>query len=153
MSSTEIPVACGYELSTDARRLDIGAIHAFLRRSYWSPNIPRATVEHAVRNSLCIGAYAAATAAQVGFARVVTDHATFAYVCDVFVIEGHRGRGLAKAMMRTIMTQPSVSAARRVMLATRDAHGLYRQFGFDDAPRESNLMQIVRPDIYSGRPG
>jgi GNAT superfamily N-acetyltransferase len=153
MSSIEIPVACGYELSTDASRLDIDAIHAFLRRSYWSPNIPRATVERAARNSLCIGAYAPATGEQVGFARVVTDHATFAYVCDVYVIEGHRGRGLAKAMMRTIMTQPSVSAARRVMLATRDAHGLYRQFGFDDAPRDSNLMQIVRPDIYAGRPG
>jgi GNAT superfamily N-acetyltransferase len=146
-------IANGYELSADPGRLDVDAIHAYLLRSYWSANIPRATVERAVRNSLCIGAYESASGAQVGFARVVTDHATFAYVCDVFVLEGHRGRGLSKAMMHAITTHPSVSAARRVMLATRDAHGLYRRFGFLEAPGDSSLMQIVRPDIYAGNPG
>jgi GNAT superfamily N-acetyltransferase len=153
MSSAEAPVVEGYEVSADPRRLDVGAIHAYLTRSYWSANIPRTTVERAVRNSLCIGAYESATCAQVGFARVVTDHATFAYVCDVFVLEGHRGRGLSKAMMRAVTTHPSVSTARRVMLATRDAHGLYRRFGFLETPRDSSLMQIVRPDIYAGNRG
>jgi GNAT superfamily N-acetyltransferase len=153
MCSTEVAIANGYELSADPSRLDVDAIHAYLCRSYWSARIPRATVERAVRNSLCIGAYESATGAQVGFARVVTDHATFAYVCDVFVLEGHRGRGLSKAMMRVVTTHPSVSAARRVMLATRDAHGLYRRFGFLESPADSTLMQIVRPDIYAGNPG
>jgi ribosomal protein S18 acetylase RimI-like enzyme len=79
---------------------------------------------------------------------VVTDHATFAYLCDVFVLEDHRGHGLGKAMMRAALAHPALSGARRVMLATRDAHGLYRRYGFSDVIRNTNLMEIVRPDIY-----
>lgn len=153
MASTEAPCVDGYDISADARRLDFDAIHAYLSRSYWAARIPRATVVLAARNSVCVGAYDTATGAQVGFARVVTDHATFAYVCDVYVLEGHRGRGIAKAMMWSIMDHPAIGSARRVMLATRDAQGLYGRFGFREAPPDSHLMQIVRPGIYSEVPG
>lgn len=139
----------GYELSSDPARLDLRAVHAYLTRSYWSPGIPFETVERAARHSLCFGLYERTTGAQVGFTRVVTDHATFAYLCDVYVLEAHRGHGLAKWMMREVMAHPALTGARRVMLATRDAHGLYRQSGFADVIRNTNLMEIVRPDIYS----
>ena len=146
-----------YEISDEPGRLDIDAIHAYLARSYWSPGIPRDIVERAVRNSLCFGVYQRATGAQVGrargaqvgFTRVVTDHATFAYLCDVYVLEEHRGHGLGKAMIHAALAHPALSGARRVMLATRDAHGLYRQYGFADVIRNTNLMEIVRPDIYT----
>jgi len=148
MSSTE--TAPGrYEISTDPARLDVKAIHAYLTQSYWSPGIPVATVERAVRHSLCFGVYEKVTGAQVGFTRVVTDHATFAYLCDVYVLEAHRGHALGKRMMREVMSHPALTGARRIMLATRDAHGLYRQSGFVEAGREGNLMEIVRPDMYS----
>jgi GNAT superfamily N-acetyltransferase len=138
----------GYEISTDPARLDIPAVHAYLTRSYWSPGIPLATVERAVRHSLCFGLYSRADGAQAGFARVVTDHATFAYLCDVFVLEAHRGRGLSKLLMRAVMAHPALTGARRAMLATRDAHGLYRQFQFADVGTSGTLMEIVKPDPY-----
>ncbi len=138
----------GYEISSDNARLDIDAIHAYLARSYWSPGIPRDTVARAAANSLCFGVYERATGRQVGFTRVVTDHATFAYLCDVYVLEGHRGRGLSKAMMRAAVAHPALAGSRRNKLATRDAHCLYRQYGFNDVVRNTNLMEIVRPDIY-----
>ncbi len=138
----------GYEISTDPARLDMAAMHAYLTRSYWSPGIPRDVVERAARSSLCFGLYETAGGAQVGLARVVTDHATFAYLCDVYVLEEHRGRGLAREMMREVMAHPALAGARRAMLATRDAHGLYRHFGFTDVVRNTNLMEIVRPDPY-----
>jgi len=138
MSSTEALRA--YEISTDPARLDIAAMHAYLARSYWSPGIPYSTVEHAARHSLCFGLYEKAGGRQVGLARVVTDHATFAYLCDVYVLEEHRGHGLGKLLMRAVMDHPA-------MLGTRDAHGLYRQFGFADAGT-GILMEIVRPDLY-----
>ena len=141
----------GYEISTDRGRLDLRAIHAYLVRSYWSPDIPLETVERAARNSLCFGVYQTASGAQIGFTRVVTDYATFAYLCDVYVLEEHRGRGLSKWMMREVMAHPALAGARRAMLATRDAHGLYEQFGFVVAGKAGNLMEIVRPDIYRVR--
>jgi len=141
----------GYEISTDRQRLDLRAIHAYLVRSYWSPGIPLEIVERAVNNSLCFGVYEKASAAQVAFTRVVTDYATFAYLCDVYVLEAHRGRGLSKLMMHEAMTHPALAGARRVMLATRDAHGLYRQSGFAVAGAAGNLMEVVRPDIYDTR--
>jgi GNAT superfamily N-acetyltransferase len=148
MSSTE-PSLGDYEISSDNTRLDIDAIHDYLTRSYWSPGIPREIVERAARNSLCFGVYMRSTGAQVGFTRVVTDHATFAYLCDVYVLDQHQGHGLGKAMMRAALAHPALSGARRVMLATRDAHGLYRQNGFVETTGNTNLMEIVRPDIYS----
>jgi GNAT superfamily N-acetyltransferase len=147
MSSTERGVS-GYEISTDPARLDIAAMHAFLTRCYWSPGIPLATVERAARHSLCFGLYEKASGRQVGLTRVVTDHATFAYLCDVYVLEEHRGRGLGKLMMRTVMAHPSITGARRAMLGTRDAHGLYSQYGFRAPPGDGVLMQILRADIY-----
>src|SRR5205085_1598424 len=99
MSSIE----ADYQISTDPARLDIGAMHAYLTRSYWSAGIPFDTVERAARHSLCFGLYTRTRGDQVGLTRVVTDHATFAYLCDVYVLEEHRGRGLAKFMMRTVM--------------------------------------------------
>jgi len=146
MSSTD--AANDYELSTDPARLDITAMHAYLTRSYWSPGIPFDTVERAARHSLCFGLYEKATGRQVGLTRVVTDHATFAYLCDVYVLEAHRGRGLGKLMMRTVMAHPALTGARRTMLGTRDAHGLYSQFGFGAPPNDGVLMQILRPDMY-----
>jgi GNAT superfamily N-acetyltransferase len=137
-----------YEISTDNARLDLRAVHAYLFRSYWSPGIPLETVERAARNSLCFGIYEKASGAQVAFTRVVTDYATFAYLCDVYVLEEHRGRGLSKWMLSETMAHPALAGARRAMLATRDAHGLYRQFGFIVAGAAGNLMEVVRPDIY-----
>lgn len=144
MSSTD----AAYEVSTDQARLDIGAMHAYLTGSYWSPGIPLSTVEKAARNSLCFGLFERSSGRQVGLTRVVTDHATFAYLCDVYVLETHRARGLGKFMMRVVMAHPALTGARRVMLGTRDAHGLYAQFGFGPPPDDRVLMQILRPDMY-----
>ena len=142
----------GYEISTDPARLDIGAMHAYLTRSYWSPGIPLDIVERAARNSLCFGLYERATGAQVGLTRVVTDHATFAYLCDVYVLEEHRGHGLGKWMMREVMAHPALTGARRVMLARAMRTVCSPAFGFSDAARNGVLMEILRPDIYRDTP-
>lgn len=155
MSSTENSIP-GYEISTEQARLDIDAMHAFLTRCYWSPGIPLATVERAARNSLCFGLYEKSSGKQVGLTRVVTDHATFAYLCDVYVLEEHRGHGLGKFLMRAVMAHPALTGARRTMLGTRDAHGLYAQYGFRQPPDDGVIMQILRPDAYrvsAARPG
>ena len=135
-----------YRISTDPAEFDLDAIHAYLVRAYWSQGIPRATVERAVANSLCFALLHGK--AQVGFARVVTDSATFAYLCDVYILEEHRGKGLGKWLMECLMGHPSLQGLRRFSLATRDAHGLYRQFGFGDLSKPDTLMEILRPDIY-----
>lgn len=141
-------VWCGdYRISTDRQRLDVELIHEFLSRSYWSPGVPRATVERGIENSLCFGVYHGAQ--QIGFARVITDHATFAYLADVFVVEIHRGKGLAKWLLETIMRYPDLQGLRRFLLATRDAHCLYHQFGFTAIAEPSRLMEIHRPDVYA----
>jgi GNAT superfamily N-acetyltransferase len=136
-----------YEISTDPARLDVGAIHAFLTRSYWSPGIPRATVERAIANSLCFGVFCEGR--QVGFARMVTDKTTFAYLCDVYVLEEHRSRGLAKQLMEHIMRHPDLQGLRRMMLATHDAHGLYAQYGFTALGAPERIMERHRPGVYS----
>jgi GNAT superfamily N-acetyltransferase len=135
-----------YEFSNDRQRLDLGVIHGFLVRSYWSPGVPRSVVARAIEHSLCFGIYH--HGAQVGFARVVTDRATFAYLADVFVLEEHRGIGLSKRLVTAILAHPDLQGLRRFLLATRDAHGLYRQFGFEELAYPSRLMEIFRPDIY-----
>lgn len=135
-----------YEISTDRKRLDIDAIHAFLTQSYWSPGIPRATVARAIENSLCFGAFC--DGQQVGFARMVTDKTTFAYLCDVYVLEEHRGRGLSKQLMDHVVKHPDLQGLRRMMLATRDAHGLYAQYGFTPLSAPDRIMEVLRPDIY-----
>jgi len=137
----------GYTISTDKARLDISAIHAYLTRSYWSPGIPRAVVERAIVGSLCFGLFSE-NGGQVGFARMITDGATFAYLADVYVLEEHRGKGLAKWMMETILAHPSLQGLRRIMLATRDAHQLYAQFGFKPLAKPEAFMEIHRSNAY-----
>jgi GNAT superfamily N-acetyltransferase len=136
-----------YTVSDDPSRLDFEAMHAYLKRSYWSPGIPLEVVERAARASLCIGAYDA-SGAQVGLARFVSDYATFAYVCDVYVLEEHRGKGLSKAMMAMASEHPKLQGLRRWMLVTADAHGLYEQFGFRGIVGQERFMERVVPDIY-----
>jgi GNAT superfamily N-acetyltransferase len=136
-----------YEISTDPARLDLEALHAYLTRSYWSPGIPREVVERAAANSLCFGLYHAEQG-QVGYARVVTDRASFAYLCDVYVLEAHRGQGLSKWLMQTLLDHPDLQGLRRFLLATKDAHGLYAQFGFTPLASPERMMQILRPDPY-----
>ncbi len=133
-------------VSTDPARLDLDVIHGFLSQAYWSEGIPREVLERAIRNSLCFGVYV--DGAQVGFARIVTDRATFAYLADVFILESHRGRGLSKLLMEVIMSHPDLQGLRRFSLGTRDAHGLYRQFGFESPKMPERLMEIVDLDIY-----
>ena len=119
-----------YEISDDPHRLDVDVIHGFLaNESYWSRGIPRAIVERAIRNSLCLGVYHGT--AQVGFARIVTDRATFALLSDVFILEPHRGKGLSKWLMGCVVGHEDLQGLRRWLLLTSDAHGLYRQFGFE----------------------
>ena len=135
-----------YDISTDPARLDSAVIHGYLTQSYWSPGIPRAVVERAMANSMCIGLYRGAE--QVGFARVVTDKATFAYLADVFVLEPHRGKGLSKQLMAFIKSHPDLQGLRRFMLGTKDAHGLYKQFGFTELANPARMMEILQPDVY-----
>lgn len=135
-----------YQISCDPARLDLKLVHGFLSQSYWSPGIPRAVVERALRGSLAFGAYA--NDQQVGFARVITDRATFAYVADVFVIEEHRGRGVSKLLMQAMVDHPDLQGLRRWSLVTRDAHGLYEQFGFRPVAQPERHMEILRRDIY-----
>lgn len=136
----------GYEISGDKSRLDLDVIHAFLAQSYWAAGIPRAVVERAIAGALCVGIYHSER--QVGFARVITDGATFAYLADVFVLEGHRGRGLAREMLQVLFSQPQLQGLRRFMLATKDAHGLYEQFGFTALSNPGRIMERLNPDVY-----
>lgn len=145
--------ALGYEVrreallvSSDPGRLDVNVIHGFLARSYWAEGIPREVVERSIRHSLCFGLYE--WARQIGFARMVTDRATYAYLADVFVLESYRGRGLSRFLMEAVMAHPDLQGLRRFGLATRDAHGLYRSFGFASLASPERMMEIFRPDAY-----
>jgi GNAT superfamily N-acetyltransferase len=145
----------GYTISTDPARLDLDAIQAFLATdSHWALGIPKAVVAKSIAHSLPFGVYAP-DGSQVGFARVISDYATFAYLCDVYVLEAHRGRGLGAWLTETLLAHPELRRIRRWTLATKTAHGLYEKFGFR-VPQWSNAyMDIVRPDIYrsAGTPG
>ena len=136
-----------YVISDNPARLDSGAIHAYLTRAYWSEDIPLETVERSLKGSLCIGAFDA-TGAQVGLVRIVSDLATFAYLCDVYVTEEHRGHGLSKAMMSLTLHHPKLQGLRRWNLVTRDAHPLYAGFGFTPLARPEGYMELLNPDIY-----
>jgi GNAT superfamily N-acetyltransferase len=136
-----------YIFSTDKNRLDVKAIHTFLTQSYWSSGIPRSTIERAIENSLCFGVYRGVD--QVGFARVITDNATFAYLADVYVLDTHRGQGVGKRLVKFVQSHRDLRGLRRFMLATKDAHGLYEQFGFQGLGEPSRMMEIAVPDIYS----
>jgi GNAT superfamily N-acetyltransferase len=136
----------GLELSCERARQDAGAIHAFLTRSYWARGISRERVERSLDASLCFGLFDGG--AQVGFARVVSDRTTFAYLCDVYVLETHRGRGLGKRLIAAVVSHPDLADLRRFVLWTRDAHGLYEQFGFARLGAEPGLMGALRPFGY-----
>ncbi|HEX4933841.1 MAG TPA: GNAT family N-acetyltransferase [Gemmatimonadaceae bacterium] len=138
-----------YELTTDPSRFDVDAIHAFLSRAYWSVDVPKAVIEKAIAHSLCFGVLC--DGAQVAFARVITDRSTFAYLADVYVHEAHRGRGLSKRMMDAIVAHPELQGLRRWLLVTRDAHGLYAQYGFTPLANPNRMMEIVRADPYGAR--
>lgn len=136
----------GYTIDTDRSKLDIDAIHSHLSQTYWAKGIPRGIVEKAIANSLCFGIYHHGS--QVGFARVISDCATFAYLADVFVIEAHRGKGLSKWLIASIKSHPELQGLRRWALVTRDAQGLYSQFEFTPLSHPERFMEIARPDIY-----
>jgi N-acetylglutamate synthase-like GNAT family acetyltransferase len=136
-------------ISTDRSKLDVDVVHRFLARSYWAEGIPRQTVMRSIENSLCFGVYD--NASQIGFARVISDFATYAYVADVFILEPYRERSLGKELMASIMAHPDLQGLRRWSLGTRDAQGLYAQFGFKPVvnTRARTVMEIVDPEIYS----
>jgi ribosomal protein S18 acetylase RimI-like enzyme len=135
-----------FTVVTDPSKLDVAAIHAYLSRAYWSEGIPRRIVERAIANSMCFGLFKGKE--QIGLARVVTDRATYAYLCDVYVLEEFRGKGLGVWLMECVMSHPDLQGLRRFSLATRDAHGLYRKFGFDELRKPQSQMEIVHHDIY-----
>lgn len=141
----------GYEISDDKNQLQLSSIHKMLKGAYWCKGIPEKTVAAAIETSLCFGVYNEGI--QVGYARVVTDSATFAWICDVVVDENHRGRGLSKELMRAILKHPSLKGLRRICLATKDAHKLYEQFGFKVTESPQNWMEIKDNDIYARSSG
>jgi GNAT superfamily N-acetyltransferase len=137
----------GYEVSDDPARLDLDTIHGFLRTAYWSPGVTRETVDSSVAGSLPMGLYAP-DGAQAGYARAVTDRATFGYLADVFVLPEHRGRGLSRFLVRALLEHPDLATLRRWMLATADAHGVYEALGFtplDDPDRW--MVRGPRPQV------
>ena len=136
----------GIVASDDRDRIDLNALHAFLKTSYWAEDIPKPVVENAVRNSLVIGLYDGDD--MIGFARAVTDYATFAYVGDVYVLERWRGRGLGLWVTQCLTDHPRMQGLRRWMLATKDAHGVYAKLGFEPLADPSSLMTIHDPGIY-----
>lgn len=136
-------------ISTNPAEIEFERVHAWLRdESYWCRGVPRAVLEKAIAHSLCFSAFVGAR--QVGFARVVTDRATFAYLCDVFVFAEARGRGVSKALLAAIDAHPDLQGLRRFILATADAHGLYAQHGFAPLTRPERFMERYRPDVYLG---
>jgi N-acetylglutamate synthase-like GNAT family acetyltransferase len=133
--------------SLDNARIDMAAAHALLTTAYWSRGIPIETVAKAVAHSCCAGAYDG-EGRLVGFARLVTDEATFAYLCDVVVDPAMRGRGVGRGLVALLLGQDFIAGLRRIVLATRDAHGLYGPFGFRSLSAPASFMEIVRPAIY-----
>lgn len=137
----------GLLFSTDKTLLQLQVIHDFLsRESYWAQNLPLEVLQRSIANSLCFGVYD--NGAQVAFARVVTDQATFAYLADVFVLRSHRGRGISRWMMEQITAMPALQGLRRWMLGTRDAHALYAKFGFTPLKSPDRFMELHNPLVY-----
>jgi len=137
----------GYIISSNIEDMDLVVIHEYISRSYWAKGIPFETLKRSVENSLCFGVFLS-SGEQVGFARVITDKATFAYLADVFILEEHRGKGLSKWLMVEILEDSNLQRLRRIVLATRDAHGLYRKFGFTPLTSPDTFMNIHTPNIY-----
>ena len=144
--STRMYIKDGFIINTDKEKLDIDLIHSFLNRTYWAEGISKEIIRRSIEGSLCFGVFE--NDQQVGFARMITDKATFAYLADVFIIEEYRGRGLSKWLMEVIMSDPDLQGLRRMILATKDAHGLYKQFGFTPLINVDRWMQILDQDVY-----
>ena len=136
----------GFTISTEKEKLDIDVIHSFLNSTYWAEGISKEIIRRSIEGSLCFGVFE--NNRQVGFARMITDKATFAYLADVFIIEEYRGRGLSKWLMEVIMSHPDLQGLRRMVLVTKDAHGLYKQFGFTPLINVDRWMHILDLDVY-----
>jgi N-acetylglutamate synthase-like GNAT family acetyltransferase len=137
----------GYKISSKVDDMDSSVIHSYIARSYWAKDIPLNIMEKAINNSLCFGVFTD-SGSQVAFARMVTDTATFAYLADVFVMEEHRGKGISKWLMKSIIAHPDLQGIRRMLLATSDAHNLYEQFGFKALSSPKSFMELHQPDVY-----
>ncbi len=135
-----------YLISNDKSLLNISVIHQYLRESYWAKDIPLEIVERSIENSFCIGVYLREV--QIGFARIVTDYATYGYLADVFILEEHRGIGLSKKLMAYVMALDFVKLFRRFSLGTRDAHTLYSKYGFTALKAPERMMELHQPDVY-----
>lgn len=138
-----------FTISTDESRIDVSAVHDYLcHHSYWAAGIPFETVKRAIENSLCFAIYEDASNELIGFARVITDKASIAYIGDVYVLEAHRSKGLSKWLMECIMKHPELQSLRRWILLTKDAHGLYKQFGFKEIEEVQTYMEIRNKNVY-----
>jgi GNAT superfamily N-acetyltransferase len=137
----------GYRVSSDKSEMDIESIHNFISHSYWASGIPLKTLKKAISNSLCFGVFSR-QGLQVGFARMITDSATYAYLADVYVLEEHRGKGLSKWLMQEIMDHPDMQNLRRMTLATSDAHKLYKKYGFSELANPEIFMENWNPEVY-----
>lgn len=133
-------------ISTDKSLLQLETIHSVLKNSYWAKNIPLEILKRSIENSICFGVYIEKE--QIGFCRVITDKATFAYLADVFIVEDHKGKGYSKLLMKEVMSHPELQGLRKFLLGTADAHGLYRQFGFKELAKPERMMEITFKDIY-----
>jgi GNAT superfamily N-acetyltransferase len=140
-----------YEIDTDRARLDLATIHAFLRDSHWGKGIPLATLQKAIENSLPFGLYR--NGKQVGFARVVTDYATFAYLADVFVLEEDRNLGLGQQLVEAVLAHPEVQGMRRWLLGTRNAQSLYKRCGFAAPPPPFTFLERLDSEAYASEGG
>jgi GNAT superfamily N-acetyltransferase len=136
----------GFSVHTDKTKFDFEVIHGFLKHSYWAKDVPIEIIKKSIDNSLCFGVFHKEK--QIGFARIVTDYTTFAYVADVFILEAFRKMGLSKLLMKTILEYPELKKLRRWMLATKDAHGLYSQFGFRPLKNPERFMEIHDPEFF-----
>lgn len=136
-----------YRVTTNQAEMDIEAIHHYLTHAYWCTGIPLETLRLSMENSFCFAVLQANK--QIGFARLITDYATFAYLADVYILKSHQGKGLSKMMLEVIFNHPKLQGLRRIMLATRDAHGLYEKFGFSKLSYPEKIMENFNPDIYT----
>ena len=143
-----MPTPNDFIVTSDPAAVDLEAVHAYLRTSYWAEDMPRDLLARAIANSIPFSVKRGAE--QVGFARVITDRATFAYLSDVYILEAYRGRGLARRLMDAVMSHPDLQGLRRFSLTTRDAEGLYRQYGFTELATPRRHLEIFRPGLYKG---
>ncbi len=137
----------GFRITSKYEEMDVDAVHDFISQSYWAKGIPKDTLQKAMQNSICFGVFDS-TGIQIGFARTVTDSATYAYLADVYILEKYRGKGLSKWLMSEVVSHPELQGLRRITLATLDAHGLYEKFGFKPLAKPEIFMEAWNPNVY-----